>query len=143
MVDRTADVRTWHDGGHSCRGARGERVSLCYYATDCVFVRARGGGGGGGGGERGAVAGAVRVRVRRWAVCLLLAGECCEGRRWFCLWPRQIGCLPFPEQGTDRDRDREATGITPPLGDGQPVGAYLLACLRCFALMAAAGREQE
>ena len=113
-------MRTWHDGGHSCRGARGERVSLrCYdYATVCVLVRARGGGGGGG--ERGGVAGAVH----RWAVCLLLAGECCEGRRWFCLWPRQIGCLPFPES-----QGQTGTEIGRRQGSLHPVGACLLACL--------------
>lgn len=73
-------------------GARAERGCLCVIIMlQCVRA-----GPGGGGGGRGGVAGAVR----RWAVCLLLAGECCEGRRWFCLWPRQIGCLPFPEPGT-------------------------------------------
>ena len=78
----------------------------------------------------------------------------CVGGRYVCCWleivvradggfvygpGRLAGCF---HRARDRDRNREATGITPPLGDGQPVGACLLA-LRCFALMAEAGREQE
>ena len=52
----------------------------------------------------------------------------------FVYGPRQIGCLlafrRARDRQTDRVRNREATGITPPLGDGQPVGACV--ALLCF-----------
>lgn len=91
------------------------------------------------GGEEAVVAsGAVLLALRvggRYVRCWLEIVVRTDGG--FVYGPgRLAACFP---RARDRDRNREVTGITPPLGDGQPVGA----CLRCFALMAEAGREQE
>jgi hypothetical protein len=81
----------------------------------------------------------LALYVRRWAVCL--TGDCCEGWQWFC--PGRlavaVACLlAFPEPGTGTIIGRRQGSLHHSVML-QPVGA----CLRCFALMAEAGREQE